>query len=118
VWDMDETLYHVEIGLPKGFVAPVHVIRPVYGRHAQRAATNDRYGTMSLPTMLCLGTGKVIEVGIVGRRISKILFRFKYDDTLDMCIVLIPGSWFAKTVWFNERADSHRTLDRTRYAAA
>lgn len=115
---MDETLYHAEICLPKGFVAPTHVIRPVYSQHAIRAARSDRYGLMELPATISLRCAQVIEVGVLSGRVSKILFRLQYDDTLDMCIVVIPGRWFVKTVWFNERTDSHATLDRSRYAAA
>jgi hypothetical protein len=119
VWHMgEEVLYHAEICLPKGFVAPVHVIRPIYSGHARRAAMTDRYGIIELPETLPLRCGRVIEVGIIGRRVSKILFRLPYDDVLDMCVVLIPGSWVAKTCWFNERNDAHSTLDRARYAVA
>lgn len=115
---MDEVLYHVEIGLPASFVAPTGVIHPVYSRHAQRAASDDRYGNIDLPEMLPLHLGRVVEVGYINGRCSKILFRFRYDDSLDMCVVLIPGTWFVKTVWFNERGDLHGTLDRTRYQVA
>lgn len=114
----DEVLYHVEIGLPRDFVAPSGVIQPVYGKHAQAAACTDRYGQMVLPKLLPLDNGRIIEVGYREGRCSKILFRFKYNFDLDICIVLIPGTWFVKTVWFNERGDTHRTLDRSRYAVA
>jgi hypothetical protein len=108
-------LYHFEIGLPAGFIPPSQTVRVSYSRHAAKAATNDRYGQMDLPDLLPLSQGKVIEVGMENGKVAKILFRFTYDDTLDMCIVLIPGQWFAKTVWFNERTDLHRTLDRSKY---
>ena len=108
-------LYHSEIGLPSNFVAPRQTVRVTYSGHALRAASDDRYGTMELPEFLPLASGKVIEVGMENGRVAKILFRFTYDDTLDMCIVLIPGKWFAKTVWYNESNDLHTTLDRSKY---
>lgn len=110
-------LYHTDIRLPANFVAPAQTVTVDYSDHARKAAHNDRYGFMDLPYTLPLRSGKVIEVGMENGRVAKILFRFQYDNDLDMCIVLIPGRWFAKTVWFNERTDSHKTLDRSKYVA-
>lgn len=116
--EQPEVLYHAEIGLPASFVAPTGVVCPKYSRHARAAAVTDRYGHMRLPSTICLSEATVIEVGYRNGRLHKILYRLKYNFDLDMCIVLIPGEWFAKTCWFNERTDLHRTLDRSRYAVA
>lgn len=114
-----ETLYHAEIGLPANFQAPRHVIRPRYSRHAVEAAQSDRLGTVELPATIALREAKVIEVGVANGRVSKILFRVSYNDTLDLCFVVIPGgSWFCKTIWLQEKSDLHKTLRRERYAVA
>lgn len=110
-------LYHTEIRLPANFFPPQQTVRVTYSGHALKAATNDRYGQMELPEFLPLKSGKVIEVGMENGRVAKILFRFDYDESLDMCIVLVPGQWFAKTVWYNEKNDKHTTLDRSKYVA-
>lgn len=114
----NEKLYHTEIGLPEGFEAPQERIEINYGAHARKEAFQDRYGNIRLPKTLRLSRMRVIEVGMVGNKVSKILFRGRLDDTRDMCIVLIPnadGPWKCKTVWVNLNNDLHRTLDKSRY---
>ena len=109
-------LYHADNRLPAGFVKPTHTVTVSYSGHARKAANTDRYGKMELPEFLCLKNAQVIEVGVENGRVAKILFRTNYDENLDMCIVLVPGkSWFAKTVWYNEKTDTHSTLDRSKY---
>lgn len=109
-------LYHSDIRLPDGFRTPVSTVAVKYSRHAERAAQNDRYGKIDLPTSLDLSTGKVIEVGVEGGKVVKVLFRFPYTRRCDLCIVLCPGRpAFCKTVWLNERTDKHVSLDRSKY---
>lgn len=116
---MVEKLYHTDIVLPEGFKAPQQRVSISYGSHARREALADRYGLIRLPSTLRLHRMRVIEVGMVGDKVSKILFRGRLDDTRDLCIVLIPGvdnqPWKCKTVWVNLNNDQHRTLDTTRY---
>lgn len=118
-----ETIYHADLGLPKGFVPPTERIEINYGlhpdSHARAEAKADRYGEIRLPKTLSLHRMKVIEVGMVDGKISKILFRGRLDDRRDLCIVLIPNGnrpWRCKTVWVNTKWDKHKTLDRSRYA--
>lgn len=111
-------LYHSEIRLPDGFVAPTHRVRLRWTRHADEARVTDRYGDIRRFETATLGRLSVVEVGVEGGRIAKILFRGRYTDTLDVCMVLIPNGtapWTVKTVWVNERNDAHATLDRRRY---
>lgn len=116
---MVEKLYHFEIGLPEGFEKPEQRVSINYGRHARKEAFQDRYGRITLPSSIALGSFRVIEVGMIDGKVSKILFRGTLDETRDLCIVLIPGAddkpWFAKTCWINLKSDKHRTLDTTRY---
>lgn len=111
-------LYHSSIRLPEGFTAPSQRVSIDYGSHARSEAFADRYGKIALPATIPLSMFEVIEVGIEGGRVKKILFRGHIDSTRDLCIVLIPnanGPWFCKTVWVNLRSDLHRTLDRSKY---
>lgn len=107
-------LYHTEIGLPRWFKAPTAVVTPRYGDHSRFEAKVDRYGHIELPKTLDLSKMKVIEVGVVGGRVKKILFRGSLDSRRDLCIVLVDGI-FVKTVWVNLKTDAHRNLDRSKY---
>lgn len=118
-----ETIYHADLGLPKGFVPPSERISINYGSHpdshARAEAKADRYGEIRLPKTLSLHRMNVIEVGMVDGVVSKILFRGRLDDRRDLCIVLIPNGsrpWRCKTVWVNTKYDKHTTLDTSRYA--
>jgi hypothetical protein len=116
-----ETLYHSEIFLPSWFTAPTRRVRIDYGHHAKREALVDRYGEIALPAFINLRRFRVIEVGVIDGRVSKILFRGKLDNERDLCIVLIPRGdkpWYCKTVWVNVNSDQHKTLNRSRYAVA
>src|SRR6478609_1808779 len=107
-------LFHAEVGLPEGFVAPTARVALRWTGHADRARTNDRYGDIRRFATATLGRLEVVEVGMEYGKIAKILFRGRYTDDLDVCMVLIPanhGPWTVKTVWVNERTDAHKTLD-------
>lgn len=109
-------LYHSEIRLPDGFVAPTARVALEWTRHADRARLNDRYGEIPRFKTATLGRLSVVEVGVEGGRVVKILFRGRLDNERDVCMVLIPGKvWRVKTVWVNLRTDQHGTLDRSKY---
>lgn len=113
-----ETLYHSEIKLPAGFVAPTGKVELRWTSHARQEAAKDRYTNIPQFKALTLARFKVIEVGVVNGRVSKIVFRGRLDNTNDVVIVLIPNGtapWTVKTVWVNKTNDLHRTLDRSKY---
>jgi hypothetical protein len=117
---MTETLYHKDLGFPRNFVKPTGKVMLEWTRHALAEAEKDRYGR--IPTWKCMTLNRfdVIEIGVVGGTISKYVLRGKLDDTNDAVVVLIPGTekWRVKTIWINRRDDKHKTLDKSRYAAA
>lgn len=109
-------LYHAEIGLPRGFVKPSGRVPLRWTRHADESRRNDRYGDIKRFETATLDRLSVIEVGMESGNVAKILFRGRYTDNLDVCMVLIPGRvWTVKTVWINERNDLHKTLNRSKY---
>lgn len=110
-------LYHADVRLPEGFVAPTHRVELKWTRHSDTARMDDRYGEIKRFKTATLGRLEVIEVGMIQGQVAKILFRGRYTDELDVCMVLLPGKtfWTVKTVWINERSDEHRTLDTSRY---
>lgn len=114
-----EVLYHKDIGFPEWINMP-QGFQPVmslkYSGHAQKAATDDRYGNMQLPPRVDVRKGETIEVGVTGRTVTKMVIRFAYDQTRDIIMVIMPASSFVKTVWFNLKTDQHTTLDHSKYA--
>lgn len=116
----EEKLFHTELGFPSNFTPPKGVRPLEYSRHAEKAALDDRYGYITLPPQINLDNFELIELGVVdGNKVSKMLYRGSLDGERDICIVVIPKpkgqKWFVKTVWINERNDSHRTLNRNKY---
>ncbi len=113
-----EKLFHRDIGFPPGFKRPVNLIMVAYSEHAMRAAKDDRYGEIPLPSRIRLSDFEPVEIAMDERRVTKYVMRGELDETRDWVIVLNPrGSrpWLARTVWINERDDNHGTLDESRY---
>lgn len=110
-------LYHADIRLPDGFHLPNRVVELFWTRHAKGAALDDRYGRIPEIPLINLGQVDVIEVGLEGRRVRKVVVRTNLDDYRDIVLVLVPGpnKWTIKTVWANLVNDDHKTLDRSRY---
>ena len=115
----EEVLYHKDIGFPDNLQLPPG-FNPVmtlnYGSHAKQAAQDDRYGEMRLPHRIDLRKGETVEIGVTGRTVTKLVVRFSYNDRLDIVMVIMPAKSFVKTVWFNEKGDTHKTLNRSKYA--
>lgn len=114
-----EVLYHREKGfpedvnLPRGF-SPVMRLR--YGSHARLEALQDRYGDIKLPTTIDIRTGEIFEIGVVGSTVTKMGVRFPYNDKLDFILIIQPADGFVRTVWANEKNDTHKTLNLSKYA--
>lgn len=91
----------------------------IYGNHARRAASSDRYGHIKLPQFLTLNSDEVFEVTLDKRlRVDKMVIRTSLDEKRDIIYVVIPRSgseFFVKTVWINLRNDPHKTLQTDKY---
>lgn len=84
-------------------------------QHAERER-NDRYGQIPKVDSLPLSVFKPIEVETQGNKVVKLVVRGHLTKDLDAVFVLIPGPQYrVKTVWINQRDDTHCTLDRSRY---
>lgn len=126
-FNRDEVLYHKDIGFPKDVVMPRGFTPKMYlnyGGHARYEAMADRYGQMKLPKMVDITKGQIIEIGVTNQMtgnqyekvVTKMVVRFPYDDKKDLVIVIMIPTGFVKTVWANLKTDSHKTLDRSKYA--
>jgi hypothetical protein len=123
-------LYHREIGLPAGFSFWQDTVWNLeYTRHALQAILTDRYGAPKrMPKTIAFPLSEVVEVAVEGGRVSKVVVRVTGSrdfvgprPDMDLCLVLIRGEdddnnvLWVKTCWFNERADTHKTLDASKY---
>lgn len=111
-------LYHSDIRLPEGFRLPARVVTLKWTRHAESARHNDRYGEIPSIPLVDLAQCRVIEVGMEGRKVRKVVVRTALDADNDIIFVLIPAGldpWVVKTVWINRWDDTHRTLDHSKY---
>lgn len=111
-------LFHPEVYWPEWVTVPTHRVFLNWSRHADSARKNDRFGQIPAIQSVTLGRFKVVEIEVQNRRVIKWVFRGQLSGELDIVLVLIPqpGRWLVKTVWLNEKTDTHRTLDKKRYA--
>lgn len=123
-------LYHPEVFLPDFYVKPTGDVLLKYTAHARRAARTDRYGMIDIESMdvLDLDEVEVVEIGVDNGAVVKYVVRGGYDNEHDIVLVLVAmmepsRTWgtkraVVKTVWLNKKSDTHRTLDRKRYATS
>ncbi len=116
-------IYHVNIGFPVGLrdKLPARPFGLWYTSHTRHAATDDRYGTIGLPDGLDPRDKKRVKVVEVKVNDAgepyEVLYRVKYSATHDLClVVMLHRDYMVKTVWLNERGDTHSTLDTLRYS--
>lgn len=60
--------------------------------------------------------GDIFEIGVTGNTVTKMAVRFPYNDKLDIVLVISPSDGFVRTVWANEKGDTHKTLNLYKYA--
>lgn len=100
--------------------------RTLYGRpmaysgHALRAYAEDRYHPKNgaVATMPKLWPRKVelVELETIDGKVpSKLVLRLELTATIDLVVVLSIVTGVIKTVWLNERHDTHATLNLSRY---
>ncbi len=114
-------LYHKEIGFGKSADSLIgRSFRLQYSGHAKQACLNDRYGVISKPPFNVQVTRDnliEIETNSFGTPI-KFVIRLHYDIRYDIAIVIIPDFdvGTVKSVWLNDRNDTHKTLNASLYS--
>lgn len=89
------------------------IITLKWSSHALEAAKRDRYG--NIPVFHTIDTEAVIPIEVEFRdgRYHKTLYRIP-GESIDICVaVMYNGN--VKTVWYNEKNDSHNTLCKSEY---
>lgn len=98
--------------MPQGF-SPM--VRLRYGTHARQEAFADRYGILDLPETIDIRKADIVEIGVTGNTVTKIVARIPHDEKKDIVIVFLPADGFVKTVWANEKNDNHKSLNKSKY---
>lgn len=124
---MSAQLYHTELGLPEQLLRPItgRTVSLEYTHHAKRAALDDRFaGALKMPTSFTIDRDSIFEVEVTGSKVTKLCVRLTKGFTaeakqpVDLILVLCAperGVAIVRTLWFNERNDSHKTLDASKY---
>lgn len=111
-----ERRYHKDIGFPEQARMPhgfSPIIKLTYGSHA-RDRSSERY-IPNLPNVIDLRKADLFEIGVVGRTVSKLGFRYPYDEKNDLVMMVGTKDGFVRTVWLNDKNDHHRTLNKSQY---
>ena len=107
-------LYHCELGFPKGLKTRFGFIPITYTQYAQKAAEDDTYGKIVLPSTLNTSSSKCIEAEVTDSVVTKLVYCVKYNNDLDMVLVL-SRDCSVKAVRFHKRSDGHPKVNSNRY---
>lgn len=104
-------VYHKDIGLPRDFEKPRPGMLLRYGAHAK-----DRSEEKNVPLPSAMPKEfDIIEVQMTKYRVEKWVIRFETETDYDVVMVVQPDG-FVRTTWPNRWDDTHRTLDKSKYA--
>ncbi len=138
---MSTKLFHRDLGIPDGLdLWTFKVWKLDYSKHALQAALTDRYGLPKrLPKSIQFTEAHIFEVEVFPTRFTALGIGTKFQTVkvcirvpaceggfegprpgMDLCLALVRGDeddvLKVTTLWFNERADTHATLDRSKYS--
>ena len=101
-------------GFPRSFTPPRGEFVTLPSRHANDRAAQKRF---TIPDAIAMSHFDVIEVEIINGRTNKMVVRDRYNDRMDIVLVIIPQgrAMFIKTAWLNSKNDRHSTLDKSKY---
>jgi hypothetical protein len=113
-------LYHKETGIPgnvQKWISQSRTLWLSYSQHAKQEASNEGINIYNgLPDRINLNKCELVECELVGQtQLAKIVVRTRYNQSYDLVLVIIPAMGVVKTVWLNHRADTHATLNRSKY---
>ncbi len=85
------------------------VLKVRYGQHSLARA---REKGIVLPATVAISKATVVEIDDVE---NKFTIRLTHDAKRDIVLVVLSDG-FVKTVWLNDKADNHRTLNKAPYS--
>lgn len=114
-------LFHVQTGIPSNVELPYGRLVLRYTRHALREARKDRHKALAhgLPGEILAYKHQLVEVETDAEtgKLTKAVYRVGVTRDLDAVLVVSPRNdrWVVRTVWGNEKGDTHKTLNTSRY---
>ena len=118
---MEALIFHKDVFIPDFAKVPLFEgkLRFSGGRdsHADHVTREGGgYEGIPLPANFIAKNATLIEAYINPQtgEVEKQVWRQKLDDKRDICFPMLRGG-FVKTVWLNDRTDTHSTLRRERY---
>lgn len=111
---MNTLLFHKSLFWPAQL--PVKNNRPIFLKHTAHALEQSARKGFLIPTSIPEKAELIeAEILIEGRtkRVSKLVFRFRYDSLNDI-VAVVRGNTLI-TAWINARSDIHATLDPSKY---
>jgi hypothetical protein len=98
-------------------LASVH-IRLQWGPHSRRAFAEDFAGDgLPRPEVIKGSECEAVEAEVSDGKVVKMVFRRPHSRQADLVLV-VQDNGFVRTCWGNVPGDTHRTLDRKKYAKA
>jgi len=111
---LKDGLYHKEVYMPE--VEIISSIEQVnYTLHALDAAESDPYDVIILKNEYDFSKSDTIEIEVKDNEVIKLVSRFDYNNEYDLIVVIVPQNKNVKTLWLNEKNDTHLTLDTSKY---
>lgn len=111
-------IYHRDIGFPSTAEIKEGFYNLTYTRHAKERQEIKYGGLRVLPSVLNITKDKVVEIHTDDNiTAKKLLVRIGYDKKRDIVLAIQPMDGVAKviTFWLNDKKDTHRNLDKTKY---
>lgn len=115
-------LFHKDVFIPANLVSQHKkmTLALKYSKHAEKERFSDKYGFIEKLDYLDTRKCDIIEMEFddVSKCVSKVVYRLTANEKLDVVIVVVPGitrTCLVKTVWYNEKNDTHKTLDVSKY---
>lgn len=117
--------YNVATGIPGDLMAKVVALGLdlTWSRHAKEEAVHDKNGVLpvgSYPKQILVRDWLVVEIEAAnGYAPVKLVVRRAADPVRSLVLVLQLESWTeatVKTCWTNLNTDTHKSLDRSKFA--
>lgn len=122
-------LYHTEIFVPAELRANAEVVqfaKLLWSRHAQLELINDKYSMIpraQIPARFRGELWQLVELEVTDGVATKYVFRRPVDENRSLVVVLRPDERLEDaavvvTCWTNLNTDTHKSLDRSKYATS
>ena len=106
-------LFHKDVGLPQGVASPKAGMALSYGPHAKNAARDE--GLTRVPAILP-NQYQVIEMEVLrGTPLKWVLRMPMKDDPYRDLVLVVQADGFVRTIWTNDKHDTHKTLKKGVY---